>query len=105
MLTGGFPCQSWSIAGDKQGLFDETGRLFFEIIRLIKHCKPKALFLENVPNLLYLDNGDNWNLLVQHLEDAGYFVHYKIISAHTWVPQTRRRMYIVCLSKEKIKNP
>lgn len=67
LLTGGFPCQSWSIAGDKNGLFDETGRLFFEIIRLIRYCKPKALFLENVPNLLMLDMGAHWAEMMKYL--------------------------------------
>jgi DNA (cytosine-5)-methyltransferase 1 len=76
ILTAGFPCQSFSIAGDMRGLFDETGRLFFEMLRIIKHCQPPALLLENVPNLLEIDSGKIWANLKGHLEDSGYFVHH-----------------------------
>lgn len=67
ILTGGFPCQSYSIAGHKRGLFDETGRLFFEMLRIIKHHHPKVLFLENVPNLLEVDNGNHWECIRAHI--------------------------------------
>lgn len=60
ILTAGFPCQSYSIAGQMRGLFDETGRLFFEMLRIIKHHQPAVLLLENVPNLLEIEEGETW---------------------------------------------
>ena len=69
-----------------RGLFDETGRLFFEMLRIIKFHNPPTLLLENVPNLLELENGEIWENLKCHLEDAGYFVHHKVINAKTFVP-------------------
>lgn len=63
LLTGGFPCQSYSEAGQERGLLDETGRLFFEIMRIVKFKKPKAILLENVPNLLLVDDGEPWKMI------------------------------------------
>ena len=99
ILTAGFPCQSFSQAGQQKGLSDGNGRLFFEIIRVAKAHRPKALLLENVSNLLTLDGGQHWECIKAHLGDAGYFVHHKIINAVNYVPQNRPRLYIVCLSK------
>jgi DNA (cytosine-5)-methyltransferase 1 len=57
LLTAGFPCQSFSRAGDQLGLSDSRGDLFYEIVRLARARQPRALLLENVPNLLRVDNG------------------------------------------------
>jgi len=56
------------------------------MLRIIKHHNPKVLFLENVPNLLEVDNGNHWNCIKSHIEDSGYVVHYKVINAKTFVP-------------------
>jgi DNA (cytosine-5)-methyltransferase 1 len=81
ILTAGFPCQSYSEAGNLQGLESGNGRLFFEIMRIVKKTKPRALFLENVSNLLKVEDGQNWDCIKSHIQDAGYSVHWKVINA------------------------
>ncbi|CAE8626648.1 unnamed protein product [Polarella glacialis] len=96
MLTAGFPCQSFSSAGNRAGLSCDTGRLFFEVVRILRHCQPRSFLLENVPHLLELDGGATWCTIRHHLEDAGYDVHHAILNAYYWgVPQNRHRLYIV----------
>lgn len=109
LLCAGFPCQPFSIAGvskknslgRKHGFDDiKQGNLFFEIIRIVKHHKPKILFLENVKNLKSHDKGNTWNVIKSSLEQAGYSVFMQVIDGKNYVPQHRERVYIVCFNKE-----
>ena len=110
-LIAGFPCQSFSLAGYRQGFDDEKGRgtLFFEIVRIIKEKKklgkqPKIVFLENVKNLVGHDNGNTFEVILQHLENLGYHVKFQVLNACEYgdVPQNRERIYIVgFLDKEE----
>lgn len=99
IIVGGFPCQSFSIEGYQQGFQDETGRgtLFFELARIIKVKQPRAIFLENVKNLLHHDKGNTLRLILKTLEDLGYFVTYQVMNAAEYgnLPQGRERIYIV----------
>ena len=96
ILLAGFPCQSFSVAGLKKGFNDERGQAFFEIERILKAKKPKALLLENVPNLKNINNGEVFQLMLEHLKELGYKVNYEILSGKDFgVPQNRRRLYIV----------
>lgn len=97
ILTGGFPCQPFSIIGAKAGFEHETqGTLFFDIERILKEKQPKAFVLENVRNLTAHDKGKTFKIIIEHLEKLGYFVHYKIINALDYgVPQKRERIIIV----------
>lgn len=67
ILTAGFPCQSFSLLGDRQALDCENGNLFFEIVRVLRHCRPKAFLLENVVNLLRIDSGRSWHTIHSEL--------------------------------------
>jgi DNA (cytosine-5)-methyltransferase 1 len=97
ILTGGFPCQPFSIIGAKAGFEHETqGTLFFDIERILKEKKPKAFVLENVRNLTAHDGGKTFKVIIEHLESLGYFVYSKVLNALDYgVPQKRERIIIV----------
>ncbi|MDP2586636.1 MAG: DNA cytosine methyltransferase [Candidatus Komeilibacteria bacterium] len=96
ILTGGFPCQSFSIIGKKLGFADTRGTLFFDVERILKEKKPKAFLLENVKQLTTHDNGRTFKVILEHLENLGYFVHYKVLNGLDFgVPQKRERIIIV----------
>ncbi|QQS61631.1 MAG: DNA cytosine methyltransferase [Candidatus Moraniibacteriota bacterium] len=105
ILTGGFPCQPFSIAGYRQGFKDEKGRgnVFFDIIRILKDKKPKAFLLENVKNLKSHDKGNTIKVIYQELEKLGYKVTDKVLNAMQYgnIPQNRERIYIVGFLEEK----
>ena len=97
ILLAGFPCQSFSILGKKEGFADETrGTLFFEIERILKEKRPSAFMLENVRNLTAHDKGRTLKVIIEHLEALGYSVHWKVLNALDYgVPQKRERIIIV----------
>lgn len=97
ILTGGFPCQPFSIAGYQKGFEDDRGNLFFEIIRIIRDKKPKAIMLENVKNLASHDNGRTFEIMKNTLKENGYFIKADILNTAEYgnIPQNRERLYIV----------
>jgi len=105
LLTGGFPCQPFSIAGYRKGFTDKgRGDLFFEIIRILKDRKPKVFLLENVKNLKTHDKGNTLKLIYKELKNIGYHVKDVVLNTMDYgnLPQNRERIYIVgFLSKDK----
>lgn len=99
VLCAGFPCQSFSKAGKRQGFSDETkGTLFFEIERILKYHKTKYIILENVRNLVSHNNGNTWKTIYNHLSELGYRLTKEpiIISPHQLgIPQLRERVVIL----------
>lgn len=97
VMIGGFPCQAFSVAGYRKGFDDDRGNLFFELERIFLAKKPQVVFLENVKNLVGHDSGNTFRVILQHLNDAGYFVKYKVLNASEYgnLPQNRERIYIV----------
>jgi DNA (cytosine-5)-methyltransferase 1 len=98
ILTGGFPCQPFSVAGRRQGMDDEKGRgdLYFEISRLLADFAPAWVVLENVPGLLSIDGGRTMGTILRDLGERGYGFCYRVLDAqHFGVPQRRRRVFIV----------
>ena len=97
ILLGGFPCQSFSIIGKKEGFSNETcGTLFFDIERILKEKRPPAFMLENVRNLASHDHGNTFKIIRNHLEALGYHVYAKVLNALDFgVPQKRERIIIV----------
>ena len=99
ILTGGFPCQSFSVVAQnppRLGFKDSRGKLFFEMCRILK-CKKPAVFVgENVKGLLSANKGETFPLIVKEFEKAGYFVKYKVLNAsHYGVPQKRERIFLI----------
>src|SRR3989344_6672 len=99
ILCAGFPCQSFSKAGFQEGLNDkERGALFYELMKIIKHHKPKYLLLENVPNIKKHDSGKTWEKIEALLTGEGYDVSTEDFSPHHFgIPQIRLRTYIVAV--------
>ena len=99
VLTAGFPCQPFSIAGKQKGFDDKRGNLFFEITRIIDAKRPKIVFLENVPNLMEHDNGRTFLVIFNSLAQFGYTVYYKVMVANEYgnLPQIRKRIYITAI--------
>ncbi|MDR2904475.1 MAG: DNA (cytosine-5-)-methyltransferase [Helicobacteraceae bacterium] len=97
ILLAGFPCQPFSIIGDKEGFNHETqGTLFFEIERILKDKNPPAFMLENVRNLTAHNGGKTFQTIIAHLEALGYRVFSKVLNALDFgVPQKRERI-IIC---------
>lgn len=99
ILTAGFPCQPFSIAGRQKGFEDKRGNLFFEITRIVDAKRPKVIFLENVPNLMEHDEGRTFLVIFNSLAQFGYSVYYKVMAANEYgnLPQIRKRIYIVAV--------
>ena len=101
LLCAGFPCQSFSNIGNKEGLDDPRGALIFEVIRLITESKPKSFLLENVKGLLTHDKGKTFTKVYDLLNACGYDVSYKVLEAKDFgVPQIRKRLFIVGIRKD-----
>ena len=102
LLTGGFPCQSFSAAGLRRGFNDERGTLFFELARILKDRQPRYFLFENVPNLLGIDKGQTFAKILATLSELGYCVEWAVHnSADFGVPQSRRRIYLAgCLGAD-----
>lgn len=101
ILCGGFPCQSFSIAGKRLGFDDARGTMFFEVARILKEKKPKAFMLENVKGLTNHDGGKTLQTILDILDDLGYEVIYRVInSAEYGIPQSRERWYCVGIRKD-----
>lgn len=98
VVTSGFPCQAFSIAGYRKGFDDERGNLFFETARFIEHLKPKAFLLENVRNLIAHDKGRTFKIIEEVIrKELNYsFIPFVLDSKEYGnIPQTRSRIYIV----------
>jgi len=103
VLTGGFPCQAFSVAGYRKGFKDPRGNVFWEIVRILDEKKPSIVFLENVKNLTGHDGGKTFEVVLNALQELGYHVSYKVMNAaeYTKVPQNRERIYIVGFRKKQ----
>ena len=80
ILTGGFPCQPFSIAGHQEGFKDERSNVFWKILSIIDHHEPKCVILENVKNLLSHDDHKTFEIIKSNLEKKGYYVCYKVLN-------------------------
>ena len=96
IICGGFPCQAFSIAGNRRGFEDTRGTLFFEIARFASILRPKYLLLENVKGLLNHDGGATFETILGALDELGYNVEWQILNSKDFgVPQNRERVFIV----------
>ncbi|WP_461631790.1 DNA (cytosine-5-)-methyltransferase [Labilibaculum euxinus] len=107
ILCAGFPCQAFSIAGNRKGFADTRGTLFFDVEQIIKRHQPKVVFLENVKNLVSHDKGNTFKVILETLEvKLGYKVFHKVLNSvtHANVPQNRERIFIVAFDPNQVEN-
>lgn len=106
LITYGFPCQDISIAGNQKGLFNEDGSqtrsgLFFDALRIIEHTRPKIAIAENVKNLTSKKFKEQFKIILEQLEKAGYNNYWKVLDASDYgIPQHRERVFIVSIRKD-----
>ncbi|PKQ63250.1 DNA (cytosine-5-)-methyltransferase [Labilibaculum filiforme] len=107
ILCAGFPCQAFSIAGNRKGFADTRGTLFFDVEQIIEKHRPKVVFLENVKNLVSHDKGNTFKVILETLElKLGYKVFHKVLNSatHANVPQNRERIFIVAFDPKQVEN-
>lgn len=105
LLTGGFPCQSFSMMGAQRGFEDTRGTLFFSMAQLIRSRHPRYLLLENVKNLRTHDGGRTYRIIEQTLTDMGYSVRSDIFNTSDFgLAQTRNRIYIFATTRRLPRN-
>ena len=104
LISGGFPCQAFSMMGKQKGFEDDRGNIFYSIIEILKIKKPNFLLLENVRNLKNHDDGKTYKEIKRSLtEDAGYDVKSIILDTKNYgLPQTRRRIFLFGVKKEHV---
>lgn len=106
LITYGFPCQDISLAGKQKGLFNEDGTqtrsgLFFDALRIIEATKPRVAIAENVKNLTSKKFAEQFKIVLESLEEAGYNNYYQVLNAKDYgIPQNRERVFIVSIRKD-----
>ena len=96
LLCGGFPCQSFSIAGKRRGFDDTRGTLFFDIARILREKRPRLCLLENVKGLLSHDEGRTIKTIFATLTELGYDLQWQVLNSKDFgVPQNRERIFII----------
>lgn len=107
VLCAGFPCQAFSIAGNRKGFADTRGTLFFEVEKIIEKHRPKVVFLENVKNLVSHDKGKTFKVITEILkEKLGYKVFSSVLNSmtHANIPQNRERIFIIAFDPRQVPN-
>ena len=95
LLSGGFPCQSFSMMGKQLGFSDSRGNLFFEIMKILHEKRPRFVLLENVRNLVNHDGGNTFKTIKAYLESEGYHVYHDVFDTQNFgLAQVRKRVYI-----------
>lgn len=101
LVSGGYPCQTFSYAGNRLGLEDTRGTLFYSFAEVLKEIKPKMFFAENVKGLTTHDKGRTLQVMINVFEEVGYKVYYKVLNALDYgVAQKRQRIVIIGVRKD-----
>lgn len=96
LYVGGSPCQSFSAIGQKAGLDDTRGTLFYDYVRVLSEIQPKVFIYENVFGLYKHDNGKTWKIIKEIFDSLGYFYKYQVLDSRNFgIPQGRRRIFVV----------
>ncbi|MBU1044774.1 MAG: DNA (cytosine-5-)-methyltransferase [Candidatus Omnitrophica bacterium] len=106
LMIAGFPCQTFSIVGQRKGMTDDRGQIIFGLIKIMLEKNLKYFILENVKGLVNHDKGRSLRIILEELDKAGYKVVFNKVlnSEHYGVPQMRERIYFVGIRKDLVKN-
>ncbi len=101
LMIAGFPCQTFSVIGQRKGMTDERGQIIYGLIKILKEKNIKYFILENVKGLTNHDGGNSLKIILKELEDAGYNVKHKVLNSIDYgVPQHRERIYFIGIRKD-----
>ncbi len=101
LLIAGFPCQTFSVIGRKDGFSDDRGQIIFHLARILEESQPKCFLFENVKGLVTHDKGKTINIIINELNRVGYDVVYKVLTSLDYgVPQMRQRVYFIGIRKD-----
>ncbi len=104
VMVGGFPCQTFSVIGQRKGMKDERGEIIFHLINIMKKKNVKMFLLENVKGLVNHDGGRSLKIILEALDEAGYYTEWKVLNSINYgVPQMRERIYFVGIRKDLLK--
>lgn len=100
ILIAGFPCQTFSIVGKREGFSDSRGQIIYGLIKILTEKNVPCFILENVKGLVNHNNGKTLNTILKELSNAGYCVYYRVLNSENYgVPQFRERIYFVGIKK------
>ncbi len=101
LIIAGFPCQSYSIVGQRTGLEDDRGQVIYGITKILKEKKVPYFILENVKGLININKGKDFQTILNLLNESGYKVFYNILNSLDFgVPHSRERVYFVGIRKD-----
>ena len=101
LLSGGYPCQAFSYAGQKRGLEDTRGSLFYHYAVFLDKLKPKMFIAENVKGLVSHEKGETLETMIKTFEEIGYYVQWKVLNAWDYnVAQKRHRIVIIGIRQD-----
>ncbi len=104
LMIAGFPCQSFSLVGQRKGMNDQRGQIIYGLIRIMNGKNLPYFILENVKGLVNHESGKTLKIILEELDKAGYKVYHKVLSSlHYGVPQMRERIYFVGIRKDLVK--
>ena len=102
LLVGGSPCQSFSMVGNRMGLKDTRGTLFYDFARVIDETRPKVFIFENVRGITSHDQGKTWKVIKKVFEELGYRIYFDILNSRDFgIPQNRQRFFVVGFRDKK----
>jgi DNA (cytosine-5)-methyltransferase 1 len=105
LMIAGFPCQTFSVIGQRKGFDDHRGQVIYGLINILQAKDIKYFILENVKGLVNHDNGKTISTILKDLDGAGYDVSYKVLNSIDYgVPQSRERVYFVGIRKDLVKS-
>jgi len=103
LMIAGFPCQTFSVIGQRKGMGDARGQIIYGLIKIMKEKNLKYFILENVKGLTNHDNGNSLKVILEELDKAGYKVFYQVLNSIDYgVPQMRERIYFIGIRKNLI---
>ena len=101
LLSGGFPCQTFSVMGGQEGFEEYRGQMFFRIMDIVNRCHPNFILLENVKNLIKHDKGHTIRVILEELDRADYYAHFDIFNSTDFgLPQRRSRVVVFARRKQ-----
>jgi DNA (cytosine-5)-methyltransferase 1 len=104
LLTGGHPCQSFSLAGKRKGIEDLRGQLVFDLIKALEAKRPKYFMFENVKGYLSASNGNVFELVMEEISKLGYMVDFKVLNTREHgIPQNRQRVFYIGVREDVYK--